>query len=398
MADPAWIFHDKSDRPGTHVLLIGVGDYPWLLGGARCKTPAQAARAMGMGQLGAPTRSMRAMADWFLEPDGFVNPDKPLASLSMLLSEPQAAVYQGKTLPRGTMADVRKAVSNWLTRGGGRRDNALVFAFCGHGVQSGSQVLLCRDYAQDPQHRFGGAIDFKQFSIGLATRLADDQLLLIDACRTPDLETGLLGQAAPGDALISLDDLGLRDGAPTTPSVHFATSLYTEAWGRDDGPSLFTDALLTALSGGGANFNDDWWITTSRLHSALTTYLTRISKKEKINQRPAAETVEFRISKPAKIAMPLYVQSQDPAIWGEKFTVKALRDAGVLLSYAHDPKADATGEKCAFRLLNNPSLDASEVTYEISAQFGKTSDFTSLPKRIVAIPPEAKCDLNVRRR
>ena len=398
MADPALIFEDKASRAGTHVLLIGIGDYPWLLDGAKCKSPAQVERAMGMSQLGAPPHSMRAMADWFLDPLGFSNPEKPLASLSMLLSEPEPAEYNGKTVPRGTIADVRSAVTKWLQRGAGRRDNALVFAFCGHGVQSGSQVLLCRDYAQNPQNRFGGAIDFKQFSIALGTRLPDNQLLLVDACRTPDFEVGLLGQAAPGDALISLDDLAPRDGAPTTPSVHFATSLYTEAWGRDDGPSLFTDALLTALSGGGANFNDDWWVTTSRLHSALTTYLTRISRKEKISQRPAAETVEFRISKPDKIAMPLYVQSLDPEVWSEKFTVRALRDASSPLSYDHDPAEDATGENCAFKLLNNPSLDAAEVTYEISAKFTSKSAFASLPKRIVAIPPEANCDLNVSRR
>ena len=40
MADPAHIFSDEADRAGAHVPLIGIGDYPWLEGGARCTSQA----------------------------------------------------------------------------------------------------------------------------------------------------------------------------------------------------------------------------------------------------------------------------------------------------------------------------------------------------------------------
>lgn len=398
MADPALIFHDPAQRAGTHVLLLGVGDYPWLEGGAKCTTPEQRARAMGMGQLGAPSLSIRAMADWFLDAGGFANPDKPLASLAMLLSEPEPAQFRGTAVPRGTIADVLKAVGAWLMRANKRRDNAVAFAFCGHGLQSGNPVLLCRDYARNPQNRFEGAIDFEQFRIALSTRQPDTQLLLVDACRTPDVETALLGQATPGNGLIGLESLGTRDNAPALQSSHFATSLYTPAWGSDTSPSLFTEALLGALNGGGANQADGWWVTTSRLHAALSTYLARISRDEGISQRPVAQTQEFRITKPSKIIVPLYVGSAEPEIWTQRVTIRACRGTEFSADFPHDPAADANGKGCSFRLSNKPSQDPVDVIYDVSASFEAQSPFADAVCRVIAFPPEVTCDLAVSRR
>jgi Caspase domain len=396
MSDPALVFQSDAAKPGTHVLLIGIGEYPWLLDGAECTTPQQQARALGMGQLGAPPLSIRALADWFLAPHGFANTDKPLASLALLLSEPGDPHYHGHPVPRGTAAEVAAAVSEWLDRANGWRDNALVYGFCGHGVQSGNPVLLCRDYAENPQNRFEGAIDFDEFRIALSTRQPDTQLLLIDACRTPDIELAQLGQKTPGNPLIGLDSLTTRDNAPALQSVHYATSLYTEAWGPHQGPSLFTEALLDALAGGGANQADDWWVTTSRLHAALATYLVRISRDAGISQRPSANTQEFRITKPAKIELPLYVRSADPAVWAQKLTVRASRGSEFSEDYHHDPANGADG--CAFRLANTPSQEPEDVLYEITAEFDAPPKFANALKRVIAYPPEVTCDLQVRPR
>lgn len=404
-ADPALVFHDPADRPGTHVLLIGIADYPWLEGGSEYVPQHHEGNARGMGQLTAPAVSMRKMADWFL--GKFDNEERPLASLSLLLSEAKPEPYtHPKALardvaqPSGTIEEVSDAVNEWIERANRRRDNGLVFGFCGHGVHSGNPVLLCRDFGRKTQHPFRGAIDFEQFRIALSTRQPDTQLLLIDACRTPDLETALLGEATPGDHLLTVHSLSTRDEAPAAQSVHFATSLFTEAWGRDREASLFTGALIRALSGGAAEHSAGWWVTTSRLHTVLRAYLQRISASEGVIQRPTAQTEEFRITKPGPVEVDVYVSSGEPAVWHEQVTVRALRGSDAVGEIEHAPAAgelEANQEPLCMTLTNT-GFSAADVTYEIHGLFRPDSQFEDCLEQIIAYPPEVNCVLPVRRR
>lgn len=402
--DPSLIFHDPTDRAGTHVLLIGIGDYPWLEGGDQYDPLEHEEGAMGMGQLAAPPISMRRMADWFL--DSFANPDRELSSLALLLSERNQATYTharasggGGPVPRGTIGDVKAAVAAWIRRASGRRDNSLVFGFCGHGLQSGNSVLLCRDYGEDTEARFQGAIDFEQFRIALSTRQPDIQLMLVDACRIPDLDDNQLGQATPGNPLIDTRSLTMRDNAPAAQSVHFATSLYTAAWGRKDGPSLFTEALLKALDGGAAEQSAKWWVTTSRLHTVLSTYLARFSAAEGVVQRPAAQSIDFAVSKPAKIPVDVYVSSQkDPAIWHEKIKIKASRsNFEAEFPYVPAVPPDPDFKHHVLKLVN-PTQQPADVIYDVSAEFSPGSSYENCDNQIIAYPPEVFCDLPVRKR
>lgn len=398
MADPALIFNDPADRAGTHVLLIGIGDYPWLEGGAKCTTPARQAAARGMGQLGAPPLSMRAMADWFLDPQGFANPDKPLASVALVLSEPDAVDYRGTAVPRGSIVDVKKAVAAWVTRANGRRDNALIFAFCGHGMQAGqNSVLLCRDFARNEQSLFDGAIDFEDFRIALSTRMPGTQLLLVDACRTRDLEIGSLGESTPGDSLIGVISPNAGGNTQALQCVQYATSPATVAWGPDNGASLFTRALLDSLAGGGADRTQQWWVTTTELQAALATYLPRLARQWDVQQVPGNQSLPFRICKPEKIVVPLYVRSSDAAIWDETVTIRAVRGTDFAEEIAHDPLALPNRSECEFRL-HSPSLKPRDVTYGVFARFGPGSLFVDAEDVAHAYPPEAVCELSVSRR
>jgi Caspase domain len=403
MNDPSLVFNDDAKRAGTHVLLIGIGDYPWLEDGIAFVAADHEENAMGMGQLSAPPISMRAMANWFLSE--FDNPDRPLASLSLLLSEAEDSHYAhpratGGTdaLPRGTIDDVRAAVAAWIKRASLRRDNALVFGFCGHGLQSGNPVLLCRDYGKDPLGRFQGAIDFEQFRIALSTMLPDTQLVFVDACRTPDPDDSQLGAATPGNPLIDMQSLSKRDNSPALQSVHFATSLYTPAWGRPDSPSLFTGAVLKALGGGAAEHTADWWVTTGRLQTVLSTYLQRISASEGVIQRPAAQSQDFRICKPGPITVDLYVSSRDPAIWQEQVNIKARRGS-FEKAFVHTPpaKPDPGFIGCTLDLVN-PTQGFADVVYDVHALFEAGSKFGDCDEKIIAYPPEVVCLLPVSKR
>lgn len=66
--------------PATHVLVIGVGDYPHLNGGTGTLTELHG----GMGQLTSCPESARAFATWVISD---LNAPAPLASVSLLLSE-----------------------------------------------------------------------------------------------------------------------------------------------------------------------------------------------------------------------------------------------------------------------------------------------------------------------
>lgn len=397
--DPALIFAGDLDAPGTHVLLIGIGAYPYLEDGESYDPEEHEENAMGMAQLNAPPVSMRRLADWFL--DHFNNADRPLASVALILSEAEPATYshpragEDIAVPSGTIIEVQKAVAAWTKRASVHRDNATIFAFCGHGVQSGDAVLLCRDYGEIPQSRFQGAIDFEQFRIALSTNQPDTQLFLIDACRTPDTENALLGQVTPGNPLLDMQSLQKRDGAPAAQCVQFATSLYTEAWGRTDGPSLFTEVLIKALAGGAADHTQDWWVTTGRLHTTLSTYLQRVSAEEGVIQKPAAQSQDFRITKPGPIAVDLYVRSQTPEVWDEAVSIKAKR-GNFEETVEHRP-ANVRPDHCYMQLVN-PTQRPVDVTYNVAALFEQESEFADYDEDIIAYPPEVVCNFSVSKR
>lgn len=403
MSDPALLFHDNADRAGTHVLLIGIGAYPYLEDGSDYDPMEHEKYAMGMGQLAAPPHSMRLLSDWFLE--HYANPDRELASVALLLSEDEPSTYahprvEGgeRLVPRGTIDEVRKAVVAWRRRAAGRRDNGLVFAFCGHGIQSGNPVLLCRDYNEIPESRFQGAIDFDEFRVALASNQPDTQLFLIDACRTKANDDSLLGKTAPGNALLDPLSLEERDNAPAIQSVQFATSLYTEAWGRADGPSLFTEALLKALAGGAAESAQDWWVTSGRLHSVLVTYLARIAGAENVIQRPATQSEDFKICRPGAIPVELYVRTEDPEVWNGDLRIEA-KSASFHDGFDHKPAQPpaVTPDHCRLQLVNKTQKIA-DVSYKISAIFPKDSLFSDCWEDIIAYPPETTVRLPVSKR
>ena len=80
------LVHDAFVRgqPGTHVLAIGVGNYPHLLGGSQ----ALANKPLGLKQLQSPPVSLKAVLDWFLAPApaGFENASARLSSIEALAS------------------------------------------------------------------------------------------------------------------------------------------------------------------------------------------------------------------------------------------------------------------------------------------------------------------------
>lgn len=274
MADQFLIYHDPGiSGPATHLLVIAVGAYPHLIGGSEATTPDHD----GMRQLTSPPYSARALVNWFLgEP--YHNPDKPLGSIAMLLSENNAQPYthpratNPKAVASATMANVRDAITEWKERGNSHPDNLMLFYFCGHGIAQGPDVaLLCEDYGADQDAPLTAAINFTAFHQGMDRCKAAYQCFFIDACRTSS-DTLIESYGFAGMPIVQPKKNARRGLAPRQAPVFYSTLAGEAAYGSLNQPSPFTQALIDAFKGTGASDRDgSWRIYTTELNTAVGT-------------------------------------------------------------------------------------------------------------------------------
>lgn len=262
------------DGPATHALVIGVGDYPHLLGGSA----AQKARFDGgMGQLSSPPASARAFADWLR--DRFNSPSRPLASLELLIGEAPQAAGEGAaegaaaaTLSETSIAQMQQAAVRWQGRARHKED-LLIFYFCGHGVAQGQMFnLVAGDFGADAGLPYSGLVDVALLLKGMSASPATDQCYFIDACRTATAD--FLDAEDYGQALVQKAGPPARELAQC---VYYSTLGGGASHGDPGRLSLYTHALLQALGGAGAaNTDGDWRINTVRLFEAMSHLMTTL--------------------------------------------------------------------------------------------------------------------------
>lgn len=246
----------RRDLASTHALVIGVGQYD------SCE----------LSPLKSSPASARMIADWFLDgmdeakPDGFNNPDKPLGSLSVLLSEeprPTLSRFASSDVPRATFDNVKKSVEAWIERASSHRDNFLFLFISGHGESFGRRTaFLLEDYGTKKTDITAGMSEIEQFVEALANVDAEQQLLIFDCCRTKT-PLNLRFEQEFGSRLINLP--AATDGRMRRAHVLRSTGLGFEAWGRKEGPTIFAQVLLDALRGLAASSNGDWTLDNFEL-------------------------------------------------------------------------------------------------------------------------------------
>lgn len=260
-----------------HAIVIGVSAYPHLVGG----TGLLSDRNEGMGQISSPAPSARSVASWLI--DELYDPDKPLATVALLLSEPDPAPFhnprtgEDHAVAAATMANARQALRDWGARAQ-RADDRLVFYFCGHGLGNGTKVaLLLEDFGADPNDPLEAAIDFNNFWLGLEAITARQQCFFVDACRA-NSETTLGANGYMGAPIFAPDVLNLPVPAPPprVAPVYYSTVLGQDAYGRPERPSPFTDALVRALKGAASDrLEGDWRVSTTGLQRAIDFFMAR---------------------------------------------------------------------------------------------------------------------------
>lgn len=261
---------------GTHALVIGVGKYPHLAGG---DAPVTESESDGMRQLSSPPVSARAFATWLL--DKYNDPQKPLASLSLLLSEEEPIPFSN---PRtgvlhdvavATIDNIVEAVKQWYDRGDSDLDNRLIFYFCGHGISQGDDMaLLAADLFADRYNPLNGALDFTALMGGLKRCRASEQLFFVDTCRSNS--DVLIAKSGPQFAGRSPLGAGRRPlEFPRRLHIpYYATLAGDRSYARPGQASLFTEALLKSLAGAASDAPEgDWYINTARLQEAINHFM-----------------------------------------------------------------------------------------------------------------------------
>jgi hypothetical protein len=277
----------------THALVIGVGDYPHLNGGSNARTEHHD----GMEQLTSPPISARLFASWLMSKN-FHNPTKPLASVSLLLSEAVPAPFVDPRNPASKFdvaladsANVRLAITEFFKRGDENDDNLLIFYFCGHGIAAGTDTaLLLSDYGANPLNALEGAVDFRRLRIGMGRSKASEQCFFIDACRASTVTLieaiGHAGQVVIGGGQ---RPFGLP---PRRAPVFYATLNGFKAFALPGKPTIFTDALVKALNDLAADDEmGDWRISTNRIQTAVEHVAARQALAIEKQQVPTADDV-----------------------------------------------------------------------------------------------------------
>jgi hypothetical protein len=256
---------DPVEKPATHVLIIGVGEYPYLTSGSALGAQ------MGLTQLTSAPLSARAFADWALKTP-LTNPDAPIASVEMLLSP--GGAYESpeghKDVEQATMAKIEEAFNAWDARCHAHTGNVALFYYCGHGMQRGpDQLLLAEDFGAVENQVWQNSFNFWKTYRGMLQCKAGVQVYFIDACRkgvTP---------------AIPIEEISATNLKNPMPSWHYkrdapifeATLEGDAAYAKPGETTQYTAALLKGLAGRGAGRipegDAEWAIKTDVLQNAL---------------------------------------------------------------------------------------------------------------------------------
>jgi len=260
----------------THALVIGIDDYPHLLGGSKSRQQP-AANSFGLSQLTSPGVSASAFVNWL---STLANRKAPLGTVDLLLSPGTHINTAGQRAPVDlpTMANIKSAYRAWIAKTNANSTNVAIFYYCGHGLEKeGATILLPSDFGDPSEANISERmIDFSlTYDCTLLESRAETQLFLIDACRETPLQ--LLALRTTPTALVSTTKLQQQ---PRDAPIFQAANSGLQAHGQTGQISFFTEALIACLSKFGARGknNNKWEVSTNSLGQAMKCYMRRLKR------------------------------------------------------------------------------------------------------------------------
>jgi hypothetical protein len=298
------------------------------------------------------------MADWFV--GSFQNKAKPLASVSLLVSEENPTAYQpprppGASVvnpPMATLSNVKQAAGEWAKRVGANQNNLAVFYFCGHGASLGQQAALLLDDFGEPGAEFDGAVDLDVLRGTMRNSRAIQQIYLLDCCRT-DADDFYRNEASIGSRIVSVASFQRGHTTPPQQFVLFPTIDGETAFGIKDNISAFTSSIIDAISFAAADGATGTWRTTtgSLLNAVDQLVQYRVPATLATRSKPNAldaSSFEFNVIDEPTVTRS-YVTISDLDHWGDvEFTCNHETDA-----YPPKTKHSADEESatcCSFEL------------------------------------------------
>lgn len=258
-------FDANPSEPATHALLVGIGRYPYLLGGSEAGQGA----GFPLRQLTSSPKSARAVADWLLArgaclgvPNaGLNNPAAPLGTVDLLLAEDPAATPAGENVDNPTATRLVEAIDEWVVRCNTHADNVAFLYFCGHGLKLGDLVFLASDFGKaNVPNAWKYAISLDSIRLGMRKCKAKRQFMFFDCCRSyfANVNAGNERGVQIFDSLLDAQDL-------RNYVAMYSTLEGSAAYGKPEEPSYFTQALLGALTGFGSERRSQGWEVTNRM-------------------------------------------------------------------------------------------------------------------------------------
>ncbi len=375
-------FNTNVPGPKTHVLLIGVGGYPYLKGGTDPRPQTEDFK--DLGQLTSPIASVSRFYEKAIEYNTADVWSKKLGSIEILLSLPPDSppIPQGVTVTKATLANIRKAYFSWKARCNEHEENVALFYYCGHGFQKVNHVLLAEDFGEFPQNPWFGAFDFDSTRNAFYSCKATTPIFFVDACRQVIIEM------LQKDLIVApIDFPNLFN--PEQSKYHLtlkATAPGMGAYGNANEPSYFAQAIISGLDGLVAepDENDDWIIDTNDLSSKIHALLDLINPNQSDKQR--CEPL-------AGLPMHILKRKEPPNAWLE---VSCVPEAALPLAALTCVEEKVTDPPTHTRepMAGNWKLNIKASIYTLTASFNAGTNYQGSSKTRALIPPFLKVNLN----
>jgi len=272
-------------QPGTHALIIGVSAYLHFADGV---DPTPNGTEFEMEQLSAAACSASEFAAWLI--NEYKCDRAPLRSLRVLLSPSEGEKIHAdiKALLKGdfsaTLNNVKIALNEFKAACDSNPKNVLIVYVVGHGIQlskHGTIVLLHDIGAAAHVTKLEGAIDMAGVHAGMNhPNTASTQFWFVDACRQ---KPAIARRFEALKGALTLDEPA---GNTETAPMFLAATPGKAAFARVGGFTLFNEALMWVLRGGGAVGPDpdhginNWHISVTALIKHLPERLKTLGKPE----------------------------------------------------------------------------------------------------------------------
>jgi hypothetical protein len=256
----------EADRPGAHALIVGIDDYPYLVGGSG----ALSDHNLGLTQLSTAVPSALAFHEWLVERARL---PVPLATSRLLLAPHEGWPQDLKIPPpaalSGSTDDFLRAATGWMQAARESDAEMAIFYFCGQKLQlsSDDDVLLFQNFGSPLGPSFRGSVSFANIFNGMGPNertIAQSQVYFLDGSRHP------VRRAALGSMLSGTTDV--FDVLPTGPDRRMAGVFHgaapgDQAYSLANSISMFTQAVIKGLDGAAAvrQRGSEWEVTTSSL-------------------------------------------------------------------------------------------------------------------------------------